>query len=107
MANSKHINENFTQETPNINQEETVIEYDGINWIKYKINCITHEKSIQENCTVIFPVDSNEWIWNYKMLHQNKILNIDNIEYKIIGFSWQCYDGVMKNKSTIHIKLKV
>jgi hypothetical protein len=105
----KQESEYISQESEDINQEndnieETEIYYDGIIWVKYTIDYSNYKESAKNECTVIFPLDSNKWIWNYKMLGENKIIIVDGEEYKILGFSWQCYDGIMKNGSSIVIK---
>ena len=118
MTNTKekdqeHISqdqEHISQEPEDINpefketNERTELYYDGIKWVIYTIDYINHKESPKKECTVIFPLESNKWIWDYKMLKQNKTIFVDDEEYKIIGFSWQCYDGIMKENSSIQIQ---
>ena len=107
MTNTKEKNqEHITQDQEHINQESEKIElyYDGITWVKYTIDYPNHQESLKKECTVIFPLDSNKWIWDYKMLKENKIISVDGEAYKINGFSWQCYDGIMKKNSYIQIQ---
>lgn len=110
---SNHIDidqEHISQESEYTDQEndntiqQMQLDYDGITWVKYFFDYSTYQESPKKECTVIFPLESNKWIWDYKMLDQNKIIIVDGEEYKIIGFSWQCYDGIMKNGSSIELK---
>jgi hypothetical protein len=104
--------EHISQESEVIDQEteeneytkQTELYYDGNTWVKYTIDYQNHQESPKKECTVIFPLESNHWIWDYKMLDQNKTIIVDCEEYKIIGFSWQCYDGIMKKNSSIQIQ---
>lgn len=84
--------------------EDIELNYDGITWVKYKFNNTNPQESIKKECTVIFPLESNKWIWNYTLLGKNKTILVDGEEYKIIGFSWHCYDGIMKKNSSIQIQ---
>jgi hypothetical protein len=108
---SKHIDlEHISQESEYTDKkndntiQQTQIDYDGITWVKYIFDYLTYHESPKKECTVIFPLESKQWIWDYKMVGQNKIIIVDDEEYKIIGFSWQCYDGIMKNGSSIELK---
>ena len=111
MTNMKEKDQDqFSQESEHIDQEteefkeQIELYYDGIKWVIYTIDYPNHQESPKKECTVIFPLESNKWIWDYKMLEQNKIISVDGEKYKIIGFSWQCYDGIMKKNSSIQIK---
>jgi hypothetical protein len=91
-----------TDETEDTKQTE--LYYDGNTWVKYTIDYQNHQESSKKVCSVIFPLESNKWIWDYTLLKKNKTIIVDCEEYKIIGFSWQCYDGIMKKNSSIQIQ---
>lgn len=105
MTNSKEKeeSEHISQESEN-NTIDIDINYDGNKWIKYKTDYFKQQQIIKNDSNVIFPLESKLWIWDYKLLEQNKTIIVDSEEYKIIGFTWQCYDGIMKNGSSITLQ---
>lgn len=79
------------------------IKYNGTIWIKEDINILTHETSNTKEVDVKFPDESINWVWDHQLLKGNNFIDIDNIKYKIDGFCCFCYDGIMKNNSTINV----